>query len=280
MKIGFHVSVAEGIDKSVDRALALGCTTFQIFTRNPRSWSFTSLKNGEVEAFKEKVKKANIDPIYGHMPYVSNLASPNNEVYRRSVQTLKTELDRCSKLEIPFLVLHLGSHLGEGLNEGVQRVAKALDYAIQDADGSVKILIENSSGAGGQIGSTFLEMRKVLYESENGDEIGVCLDICHGFAAGYEFRSLEGIASTLKSFDELLGFELLQLVHLNDSLGEIGSKIDHHEHIGLGRIGDEGFKLILKSPLSKVPLIMETPCDERRTDEDNMKKVLDLAGLR
>lgn len=279
MKIGFHVSIAEGIDKSVNRALDLGCTTFQIFTRNPRSWSFSLLKDSEIEAFKEKVKRANISPIYGHMPYVSNLASPNNEVYWRSMQTLKTELERCSRLEIPFLVVHLGSRLGAGLEESMKKVAKALDYAIRDADGSVKILIENSSGAGGQIGSTFQELKQVLSESESGDVIGVCLDTCHGFAAGYEFRSLEGLESTLKSFDDFLGFELLQLVHLNDSLGEIGSKIDHHEHIGLGGIGDEGFKLILKSPLSKVPLIMETPYDERRTDEDNMKKVLDLAGL-
>ncbi|MBS7619693.1 deoxyribonuclease IV [Candidatus Bathyarchaeota archaeon] len=243
----------------------------------PINWSCSPLKDSEVEAFKEKVKRANITPIYGHMPYVSNLASPNNEVYRRSMQTLKTELYRCSELEIPFLVVHLGSHLGAGLNEGMRRIAKALDYAIRDADGSVKILIENSSGAGGQIGSTFQEMKQVLFESEIGDMIGVCLDTCHGFAAGYEFRSLEGLASTLKSFDDILSFELLQLVHLNDSLGEIGSKIDQHEHIGLGRIGDEGFKLILKSPLSRVPLIMETPYDKRRTDEDNMKKVLDLA---
>ncbi|MGQ9679894.1 MAG: deoxyribonuclease IV [Candidatus Bathyarchaeia archaeon] len=279
MKIGFHISIAEGIDKSVDRALDIGCTTFQIFTRNPRSWSFRSFKDGEVEAFKEKVKRAGIHPIYGHMPYVSNLASPNDEIYRRSVQTLKTELERCSKLEIPFLVLHLGSHLGAGLNDGIERVTRALDSAIRDADGLVSILIENSSGAGGQIGSTFQELKQVISESENGEKIGVCLDTCHGFAAGYEFRNIEGLTSTLKSFDGVIGLECLQLVHLNDSLGDLGSRIDHHEHIGLGRIGDEGFRLILKSPLSKVPLIMETPYDERRTDEDNMKKVLELASL-
>lgn len=279
MKIGFHISIAEGIDKSVDRALDLGCTTFQIFTRNPRSWSFSSFKDGEVEAFKEKVKRAGIHPIYGHMPYVSNLASPNDEIYRSSVQALKTELERCSKLEIPFLVLHLGSHLGAGLNEGIERVTRALDSAIRGADGLVTILIENSSGAGGQIGSTFQELKQVISESENGEKIGVCFDTCHGFAAGYEFRNIEGLTSTLKSFDGVIGLECLQLVHLNDSLGDLGSKIDHHEHIGLGRIGDEGFRLILKSPLSKVPLIMETPYDERRTDEDNMKKVLELASL-
>jgi len=277
VKLGFHVSISGTIDKAVDRAVELGCDTFQIFSRNPRSWGFRSLNEGDVEAFKEKKRRTGIDPIFVHMPYILNLASPDEEVYRRSVDSLAVELTRCAALDVPFLVTHLGSHLGAGRDRGIARVVEAINAAFDLYDEPVTILLENGSGSGHQVGSSFEELLRILEGSDAG-RVAVCFDTCHAFAAGYELRTPEGLAETLEVLNDTIGFKCLKLVHLNDSMGALGSGIDHHEHIGLGEIGDEGFKLILHSRLSEVPMIMETPMDDRRSDSDNMKKARDLAA--
>ena len=278
MKLGFHVSIAEGIDRSVERALGLGCDTFQIFTRNPRSWRPGDFREGEVEAFREKKARSSLEPVFDHMPYIQNIASPNDEIYSKSIESLKIELQRCTILNIPFMVTHLGSHLGSGSERGISRVTNTINNALDNVDSPVIILIENSSGSGGQIGSTFQELRRVLDGVVEDRRVAVCLDTCHAFAHGYELRTENGLSETLSAFDEIVGLSLLRLVHLNDSVGELGSKIDHHEHIGLGKIGGEGFKIILRSELSDVPMIMETPMDDRRTDGENMRMVRELAG--
>jgi deoxyribonuclease-4 len=277
MKLGFHVSISGAIDRSIDLALELGCDTFQIFTRNPRSWGFSDLGEEDVNSFKEKWIRSEIDPVFAHMPYIQNLASPNNEIHSRSVDSLIVELDRCSTLGIPFLVTHLGSHLAKGAEQGINNIVTAINTAFTKVNNSVILLLENSSGAGGQLGSSFEEIRAVINRLNNAKRIGVCLDTCHAFSAGYDLRTQNCLVDTLAAFDEVLSFELLKLVHLNDSVGSLGSGIDHHEHIGLGQIGDEGFRLVLHSKLSQVPMIMETPVDDRRSDLDTMMKVRQLA---
>lgn len=262
----------------MDRALELGCDTFQIFTRNPRSWSSRPLRPGEAEAFKEKRRRSGIDPVFVHMPYILNLASPHDEVYRRSVGSLALELKRCAALSIPFLVTHLGSHLGAGAGGGVERVVDAINTVIGDLEGPAVILLENGSGSGNQIGSDFEELRLILDGVEDGGRVAVCLDTCHAFAAGYELRTPDGLDETLEAFEGAVGFEKLILVHLNDSLGGLGTGVDHHEHIGMGEIGEEGFRLILRSRLADVPMIMETPVDDRRSNDDNMRLVRELAA--
>jgi len=278
VKLGFHVSISGTIDRAVDRAVELGCDTFQIFTRSPRSWAFNPLKEDGIEAFREKRRRTGIDPVFAHMPYILNLASPDDEVYQRSVDSLAVELTRCSALEVPFLVTHLGSHLGAGTDLGIARVIAAINTAFDRSDESVKVLLENGSGSGNHVGSTFQELRLILEGVEDARRVAACFDTCHAFATGYELRTPEGLAETLVAFSDSVGFERLMLVHLNDSVGGLGSGIDHHEHIGLGEIGDEGFRLILHSQLANVPMIMETPVDGRRSDADNMKKVRELAA--
>lgn len=278
VKLGFHVSISGTIDRAVDRALELGCDTFQIFTRNPRSWSFRAFREGEAEAFREKRRGAGIDPVFVHMPYIQNLASPNDEVYERSIDSLAAELARCSALGVPFLVTHLGSHLGAGADRGVARIVDALNAALDRSDDPPVVLLENNSGSGNQVGSSFEELRLILDGVEDTERVAVCFDTCHAFAAGYELRTPEGSAETLAAFNGTVGFERLMLVHLNDSVGGLGSGVDHHEHIGLGEIGDEGFRLILNSRLADVPMIMETPIDDRRSDADNMRKAWALAA--
>jgi deoxyribonuclease-4 len=276
MRIGFHVSISGSIDKSVDRAEEIGCTSFQMFTRNPRSWKAKPLETREVEAFRRKIKASCIWPVFSHMPYIPNLASTNEKIYQKSVETLVEETNRCRTLGIPYIVTHLGSHTGAGKEKGKAQLVYALGLAI-DEDGPT-ILIENSSGSGGHMGSTFEDIQDIV-TSTGSSKICICLDTCHAYAAGYDIANVEGLKKTLRKIRKTIGFTHLKLIHLNDSVGELNSGVDHHEHIGLGRIGEEGFRLILNSQLSKRPLIMETPFDDRRTDRENMRKVLELTGL-
>ncbi len=271
--IGFHISIQGSIDLSVERAARLGCTTFQIFTTNPRGWKPRVLKDLEVERFTEKKIKKGFHVVFSHMPYLPNLASPKTEVYNKSVETLLNEVSRCIKLRIPFLVTHLGSHLGDGYRRGVKRIIEALNQACDISEGKVKILLENTAGAPNSIGSKFEHIKEIIDSVENSNNLGFCFDTCHGWAAGYNIKTPNGVNDTVKKLDEIIGVKKVYLIHLNDSVRGLGSHIDRHEHIGLGSIGVEGFKNILKSCLGRLPLIMETPVDARRSDLENMNTV-------
>lgn len=278
MKFGFHVSISDSIDMAVDRARELGCDAFQIFTRNPRSWATREFGEGEPEAFRAKRAEAGIDPVYGHMPYILNLASPERGVYERSVASLGTGLARCEALGIPMLVTHVGSHLGKGSELGVGRVVDALDTALGADDSGVVVLLETGPGSRNGVGSTFEEVGLILDGVVEGGRVGVCLDTCHVFVAGYELRTAEGLGETVDAFDGVVGLGRLGLVHLNDSVGELGSGRDRHEHLGLGEIGLGGLRLVVNSRLGRVPMIMETPVDERRGNPGNMVVARGLVG--
>jgi deoxyribonuclease-4 len=277
MKVGCHVSMADGIDKAVDRAQAIKCDVFQIFTRSPRMWKYRILGDDEVTAFKQKLRESGISPVFSHMPYLPNLSSSNMPAYEKSVVTLRIELTRCNLLDIPYLVTHLGSHLGKGLESGIDQIVNAIDTAIRGLSSAPVILLENTSGKTNEVGSTFEEINTII-ESVSTDRIGVCFDTCHAFARGYDISSSKGIDSTIKNIEDTVGFDRVKLVHLNDSKGELGSRLDRHNHIGLGYIGEEGFKKFLISRFSSKPLILETPVDESRTDSDNLQKVRELVG--
>ena len=278
LRVGFHVSIQGTIDEAVDRAVALGCNTFQIFTRTPRAWATKNLTAEETEAFIRKVDRYDVRPVFAHMPYLVNLASPKRDVYHRSIETLKEELERCRKLRIPFLVTHLGSHLGFGKKEGFRRIVKAVNEAFEDSSGEVMLLLENTAGTRNSMGSCFEDIQRIIAGLTRPERVGVCFDTAHAYAAGYDLGSKAAVDNTIRRFDETIGFERLHLVHLNDSLGGLGSRIDRHEHIGLGMIGEKGFHAILHSKLRQLPFIMETPKDERRSDVDNLWKVRELAG--
>jgi len=277
MRIGFHVSIADSIDEAVDRAVEIGVNTFQIFTRNPRGWQFKPLDPEEKNLFKEKLGKVDIEPVFIHMPYLPNLASPRDEVYILSVRSLTTELRRCDELGVPFLVTHLGSHLGSGKAMGFKRIIEAVNTAFSEARSEATLLLENTAGTRNSMGSSFEDIRRVIDSIAFDERVGVCFDTCHAFAAGYDLRGREAVEDVLAAFDSVLGLKRLKLIHLNDSVGSLRSYIDRHEHIGLGRIGEEGFKAILNCEFGRRPLIMETPVDEKRGDLENLMKVRELA---
>jgi len=262
----------------VDRALELGCNTFQIFTGNPRQWKPRELTLEEITAFMEKVNSNDVKPVFAHMPYLPNLASPKDDVYAKSCETLTSELEKCSRLEIPYLVTHLGSHLGAGMRIGFGRIIKAIDKAFKVVDEGVMLLLENTAGTKNSMGGSFEDVQHIIERLSYPERVGICFDTSHAFAAGYDLRTQKSVEGIIGKFDETIGFEKLKLVHLNDSLGDLDSRIDRHEHIGLGKIGEEGFRSVLRSRLGHMPLILETPKDARRSDRENLKKVKKLVG--
>jgi deoxyribonuclease-4 len=278
LKIGFHVSISGGIDMAVDRAVESGYTAFQIFTRNPRQWKLKALNSDATRRFIEKVECSNMQPVFAHMPYLPNLASPRDAVYLKSCASLETELRRCNDLHIPYLVTHLGSHLGTGRRRGFARVTKAINMAFEAVNTAVLVLLENTAGSRNGVGGTFEDIKFIVDGVSHHAGVGFCLDTSHAFAAGYDLRTKEAVEATIQRLDETLGLDILKCVHLNDSKRELGSRVDRHEHVGLGRIGEEGFRRILRSRLGKGPLILETPRDARRSDTENLKKVRELAS--
>lgn len=276
MKLGFHVSIADSVDLSFDRARQIGCTTFQLFTRNPRTWASRKIRPAEIEAFRRKHKTYGISPVFAHMPYLPNLASPDDTIYRKSVGSLLEEITRCHSLGIRYIVTHIGSHVGMGAEDGKTRIIQALARVV-DEDGPM-ILLENGSGSGSHLGSSLEEIAELI-AAIGRNKVGSCLDTCHAYGAGYDIATREGLTKTIHTIEKTIGFDRLKLVHLNDSYGSLGSGVDHHDHIGMGKIGEDGFRNILASRLAKKPMIMETPIDERRSDTENMAKVKELAGL-
>ena len=280
MQVGMHVSISGSIDRAVDNALAIGCTAFQIFTRNPRGWAAKPLSSKDVTSYKEKLAASKIDRFatVAHMPYLPNLSSPEEEPFAQSLKSLIDEIKRCSKLGIPFIVAHLGSHKGAGDKKGIEKLVKSFTDAARDTPDDVMILLENTAGQKNSVGSDFEQLASILFELKPSKRFGICLDTCHAFAAGYDLRTDKAASLTLQKFDKAIGFEHLRILHLNDSKGEIGCNIDRHEHIGLGQIGEVGLSRVIRTANSKkIPIILETPIDEKRDNLGNMKKVRELA---
>lgn len=266
-RLGVHVSITGGIDRAVDRALERGCDTFQIFTGNPRGWKERELLEDAVSLFKEKVLESRMDPIAAHMPYLPNLASARDDVYERSITALVREIKRCSILGIPYLVTHMGSHQGAGRDEGLRRIAVGVEQALA-AD--VMLLLENSAGTRNSIGGSFDEIRDLI-DLVGSDMIGVCLDTCHLFVSGYDIRTPAEVSKTMSLFDRSVGFSRLKMIHLNDSRGGLNSRLDRHEHLGLGQIGEVGLSAVLNhAEVVDLPVILETPVDSRRDDAGNL----------
>ncbi len=280
--MGVHVSVAGGVEQAVSRACEKGCDAFQIFSSNPRGWKSSPISPQSAESFISNLRRSGLSPAVGHMPYLPNLASAREEVYAKSVQALATELDRCRLLGIHYLVTHMGSHLGAGRERGQERIIAALQAALEKCKGCTVLLLENSSGTRNSMGSSFQDIAAIIdFMPQEKERLGVCLDTCHLHAAGYDLRSSAALELTLEQYKDCLSLDRLRLIHLNDCRGGMGSHLDRHEHIGLGQIGEEGFRAILSHPvLSRLPMILETPVDSRRDDQGNLEAARRLASGR
>ncbi len=210
--------------------------------------------------FRSAQKETGIKPVLAHDSYLINLASPDNRLYKKSLNAFIEEMERADFLGIPYLVLHPGSHKGSGAEEGIQRVARALNQAIDRVGPSVTILLENTSGQGNCLGHRFEHLAAILERIDDGERIGVCLDTCHLFAAGYDIRKEKDYRSTLREFDRLIGIKTIKAFHINDSRKDMGSRVDRHCHIGHGFIGLEAFRCLVNDRrFRRIPKILETP---------------------
>jgi deoxyribonuclease-4 len=279
MRLGAHMSIAGGVDKAILRGHEVGCDTIQIFTRSPRQWRSRVLKDEEILRFRQNWKETGIDPVVAHDCYLVNLGSPDEELWQKSLRVLIEEIRHCEALEIPHLVIHPGSHVGTGEEVGLKRIARALDHArSQTEQHQVEVLLEITAGQGTNLGHSFRQLARLLGLVADNRWLGICFDTCHAFAAGYELRTREGYEATFQELDHLIGLQRLKVIHLNDSKGELGSRLDRHEHIGRGSLGLEPFRMLLNDErFQRLPMVLETPTGPNyKEDKENLKVLRDL----
>jgi len=279
VQIGAHVSISGSIANAITNASERECSAFQVFTSNPRGWHAKDLTDDGIINYKNNLSQSNIDRFatVAHMPYLPNLSSPEISVYEKSIHTMIREVERCDKLGIPYLVTHLGSHKGTGEDKGIQRLVSALTE-VAKTNKDVTILLENTAGQKNSVGSDFTQLAEIFFGLKPASRFGICIDTCHAFAAGYDLRNEKNVKDVFEKFDSEIGLKHIKIIHLNDSKGELGCHLDRHEHIGLGHIGEAGLSQVVKlANKNKIPIILETPIDERRTDFENIRKAKDLA---
>ncbi len=270
LRLGVHVSIAGGVEEAVSRGSELGCTALQIFSRNPRGWNSSPLADSSAAEFRKRIQETGIDPVVVHTPYLLNLASGDEDLYRRSRKGLSLDVRRAEQLGARFVVTHIGSAGENPRGFALKRVRNALREVLKEPR-AVSILLENGAGAGNSLGGRFEELAAIINGAGENERLGVCFDSCHGFAAGYDLRTSQAVAALSEEISRTIGFKRLSLLHLNDGEGVLGSHLDRHEHIGKGKIGFRGFKNLLHHPCFRgLPMILETPKDAPDADRKNL----------
>jgi len=278
--LGAHMSIAGGLSLALTRGLAVGCSVVQIFLKNQRQWTARAYTDSEVREFRAAWKASGIRVVFAHANYLINLATPVPAEWHRAVDVFQDELERAEALGLPFVVIHPGSHRATGLAEGVLRVARAIDVLHERTRGQrVRIVLENTAGGGASVGRSFEELAAVIGAVREPERVGICLDTCHLFAAGYDIRSRAGYRATMAECARRLGLGRVLAFHLNDAKQPLGSGLDRHEKIGRGHLGVEAFRLLMTDRrFARVPVALETPKDpEPRADRDALAL---LRGLR
>jgi deoxyribonuclease-4 len=278
--LGAHMSTSKGYHKVPENSLKIGGTAFQIFPHSPSQWKARFPTPEEINRFKNSMKKAGFtnEEVLIHSGYLINLASPKIEVWEKSVKLLKEEIKTVTSYGLKYLNFHPGSHLGKGLSGGLDRLAKGLDKALNESESDdIVLLLENVSPKGGNIGSTFEELKRILGLVSFSEKFGITYDTCHGFDAGYDITSKSGMENLMDEIDKTVGLNKVKMIHLNDSKFPPGSAKDRHERIGEGYIGDSGFACFLSYEyFREKPLILETPGkdQEHKQDISRIKSIL------
>ncbi|MFH1423320.1 MAG: deoxyribonuclease IV [Planctomycetota bacterium] len=278
MRFGFHISISGGLRNVAERAKELNCDCAQIFSRNPRGWKYTLLDKDDVKEFKQSTSVAKISPVVIHMPYLPNLASPDKQLYKQSVDSLTEELRRTKILGIKYVVTHVGKAMREPIPNALKRVTEALNQALNEVKNKSIVLLENTAGQGSEIGYKFEHIAEIMESVSSKERVGVCFDTCHAYAAGYDIATEKGLEKTVSEINTLIDSEKIKIVHLNDAKKELGSHVDRHWQIGKGFIGEEGFRLIINHPAFKnLHGIMETPRTDIKEAIQNMKIIRSLS---
>lgn len=277
MLLGVHCSISGGLENAIEEAKNLGINIFQMFTKNQRMWREKDYDPGVCISFRDKMKAEGMEMAFSHTTYLLNLATTDPDLRMKSITGLANEMTRCHDLGLPFAVLHPGSNKMVTEDEAITLIAEALNEVFRLTPGiKAKVLLENTAGQGTTIGRSFDQHRKIMERVERKDRLGVCFDTCHAFAAGHDIRTRTGIENVLAEVDQAVGMHNLLAFHLNDSKGDLGSKLDRHDHFGRGKIGLEPFRYILNS-FPDIPKVIET---EKEDDMDrvNLETLKSLTG--
>lgn len=268
--LGAHISISGGLESALLRGSKTGCRTIQLFTKSPNRWKERSLERSEKERFVSLRKRLNINPIISHNSYLINIASPENHLYDKSLDALLSEMRRCEELEVDYLVMHPGVHRGAGEHRGIEKILKSLNVVHRKTGGyKVKIALENTAGQGTVLGYSLDHIGKIFEGVRERSRLAFCLDTCHIFAAGYDIRKEAVYKRLFEEINDTIGLENLAIIHMNDSGRECGSRIDRHEDIGKGKIGETPFRWIMNDErFLKVPKIIET---QERSYKQNLR---------
>jgi len=275
------MSIAGGLDRALERGLAVGCGAVQIFLKNQRQWTARPLADADVRAFTTAQRRTGLRRVFAHASYLINLCTADGAAQRRALDAFTDELERAEALGLACLVIHPGSHLGAGLESGIVCLTRALDAAFRRTPGyRVKVALENAAVAGHTVGGTFTELGALIERSARPERLGVCVDTCHLFAAGYDIRTAGGWARAVNELAQRVGLRRVLAWHLNDAAAGLGSGLDRHEHIGRGRLGLAPFRRLLQDRrFAAVPKVLETPKEpEPRMDLANLARLRRLRG--
>ena len=279
MILGVHVSGAGKIYQALDIAHDLGCDTMQMFSRSPQSWrNGSQIAPEEIKEFLLRRKKYKINPVFIHISYLINLASPDPRLYNGSIQAYIEDIQESEKLGANYIVTHMGSHKETSEDAGIKRLVEALNKILEETkDSKVGILLENTSGSGSWLGYRFYHQHKIMKGIKEKSRVGLCLDTAHAYLAGYNLSTKVGLDQMINEIEQMVGMKLIKLIHLNDAAGELGCHHDRHDHIGQGHIGLAGMKRIIKHPkLKNIPMILETPKSTENSDRENLALVRKL----
>lgn len=279
--LGAHMSISGGLHKAIDRAVAAGCGTLQIFTRSSNQWKGKPVSDKDAELFRATFAASGLHEVVSHDIYLINLAAPEGDTRTKSLAAFADEMATCAQLGINKIVMHPGSHTTDPPEIGLERVIAAFNQLFEDVpqyEGLV--LLETTAGQGTNLGRTFEELQIIINGSRYPDRFGICFDTCHTFAAGYNTATAEGYADVMEQFDRLLGLQRLHCFHFNDSKKGLGSRVDRHEQIGQGALGLEPFRFLMNDPrFTTVPKILETPKgDNDEMDQVNLTLLRGLVG--
>ncbi len=283
MPLGSHMSIAGGVFNAVRHGASAGCDVVQIFTRQPNQWRAKPLTDEEVSLFLSEQKETGVTAACAHNSYLINLASPNDDLWEKSYASMKEEYERCDTLKLPNIVMHPGSHVGSGEEAGLKRIGRALNRLLSELPNiKTVVCLEITAGQGTNLGYKFEHLAAVIDMVEDKNRIGVCLDSCHMFGAGYAMQTEKEYKATMKNFNNLIGYKYLNVFHLNDSIRPFGQRKDRHEHIGKGMMGIEPFRFIMNdSRLRRVPMILETSKgSDYKEDIENMKTLRSLIKVK
>lgn len=270
--LGAHIPIKGGLGNAVRTGHAIGCTAIQVFTSSPRQWYSAPISDEQVADFKKAQEETGIRDVVSHDSYLINLCAPTPEIAEKSFFSLAAELKRCATYGIDRLVSHLASYKDQDRGETLFRLGERLNELLAESPDTVALLMETTAGQGSSVNSRFEEMAVVLELTKGPKKLGVCLDTCHVFAAGYSIHTPEGYEKTFEEFDRLVGIDRLRAIHCNDSKKPFASHLDRHEDIGDGEIGEGAFRMLVNDPrFERIPILLETEVEKHEMNLDRLK---------